>query len=270
MSELRLGDMREIIKEYPDEYFDCVVSDVPYKICTGGIRKSIESIEKFAKTDPSRIFNRISNKDLKVKWLKNRNFDVDNAILIEGGKLFTHADIEFSEWLPEIYRVLKQDSHCYFMVNGRNLKDLQAEAEKVGFKFQNLLVWVKNNATPNRWYMQKCEFILMLRKGRERYINNLGMSNVFTYSNITGKKYHPTEKSVDLMKDLILNSTNEGDIVLDPFMGSGSTCLAAKELNRKYVGIEIDEKYYNIAKKRIESIFVSRGKNSEQKSLFDK
>lgn len=268
MNEIKLGDTRELIKEYPDEYFHCIVSDVPYKICTGGIRKSIESAEKFAKTDPSGIFNRIAVSDLKVKWLKNRNFDADNATLIESGKLFTHADIEFHEWLPEIYRVLKNDSHCYFMVNGRNLKDLWIEVEKVGFKFQNLLVWVKNNATPCAYYMLQTEFILMLRKGNAKYINNMGTTNVFTYPNIIGNKYHPTEKPVELMKDLILNSTNEGDIVLDPFMGSGTTCIAAKECNREYVGFEIDEKYFNIAKERLDNNFVSREKNTEQRKLF--
>ena len=154
------------------------------------------------------------------------------------------------------------------MINGRNLKELQVEAEKVGFKFCNLLVWVKNNQTPHKFFMSRTEFILMLRKGKERYINNLGTSNVFTYPNIMGNKLHPTEKPIELMRDLILNSTNEGDKVLDPFMGSGSTCLACKQTNREYYGIEIDEKYYNIAKKRLESDFVSREKKTGQMRLF--
>ena len=270
MNEIKCGDMLEIIKEYPDEYFNLVCSDVPYRICTGGIRKSIESIEKFAKTDPSGIFNRISTRDLKVKWVKKKAFNEDNAMLIESGNLFTHADINFSEWLPEVYRVLKSGSHCYLMVNSRNLKDLQIEAEKVGFKFQNLLVWVKNNATPNKWYMQQAEFILMLRKGKEKYINFMGTSNIFSYPNIIGNKYHPTEKPVELMEDLIVNSTNEGDIVLDPFMGSGTTCVAAKRINRKYVGIEIEQKYFDIAEQRLnqEDYKLNRNKKSEQITLF--
>lgn len=69
------------------------------------------------------------------------------------------------------------------------------------------------------------------------------------------------------MKDFIINSTNEGDKVLDPFMGAGSTCVAAKQTGREYYGFEIDEKYYNIAKKRIDGEFVPRVK-SEQISLF--
>lgn len=261
MNEIKLGDTKELIKQYPDEYFDCVVSDVPYLINTGGIRKS--NSEKYSKTDPSGIFNRISNRDLKRKWIKTN--DDDNLTLIESGKLFAHADIEFNEWLPDVYRVLKPNTHCYLMINSRNLKNLQIEAEKVGFKFQNLLVWIKNNATPNKFYMQQTEFILMLRKGGERYINYMGTSNVFSYSNIIGNKYHPTEKPVQLMEDLIANSTKEGDIVLDPFMGSGTTCLAAKELNRRYVGFEIEQKYYDIAKQRLEKVFVPRENNEQIK-----
>ena len=153
------------------------------------------------------------------------------------------------------------------MINGRNLKELQIEAEKVGFKFCNLLVWVKNNQTPHKFYMSRTEFILMLRKGKERYINDLGCSNVFIYPNRSGDKFHPTEKPIELMRDFIINSTNEGDKVLDPFMGAGSTCIACKQTGREYYGIEIDEKYYDIAKKRIDGEFVQR-KKTEQISLF--
>lgn len=69
--------------------------------------------------------------------------------------------------------------------------------------------------------------------------------------NIIGNKLHPCEKPVDLLKFYIENSSNEGSIVLDPFMGSGSTAIACKELNRKYIGYEIDKEYYNIINKRI-------------------
>ena len=244
------GDCRTLLHYYPDNYFDCVVSDVPYTIKTGGARVSEESIEKFGKTDPSGIFNRIvCNDRLKSKWLKQG--DADSALLVAEGKLFEHCEIKFSEWLPEVYRVLKDGTHAYFMVNSCNLKELQLEAEKVGFKFTNLLVWVKNNKTPNKYYMQQCEFILLLRKGAARNINDMGMGNVFMISNIIGVKFHPTEKPVELMKQFILQSTNENDIVLEPFAGSGATCLAAEECNRRWVAAELEEKFCNITKKRL-------------------
>ena len=66
-----------------------------------------------------------------------------------------------------------------------------------------------------------------------------------------GKNLHDTEKPVDLMNILVENSSNKGDVVLDPFMGIGSTGIASKKLNRNFIGIELDEKYFNIAKERI-------------------
>ena len=72
--------------------------------------------------------------------------------------------------------------------------------------------------------------------------------------NILGNKKHPTEKPVELLKVLIENSSNEGDIVMDCFMGSGSTGVACIETNRKFLGIEIDKKYYDIAVRRIQEI----------------
>lgn len=224
------GDCREILKQIGDESIDLVVTDCPYKIVSGGCT----TVPR--KDEPSGIFNRRST------------FTQETA---KSGKLFDCNDIEFEEWLPEVYRVLKQDTHCYIMINSRNLSKLQQVSESVGFKFQNLLVWDKGNVTPNRYYMQGCEYILMLRKGRARNINNMGTSNILRVPNIIGKKLHPTEKPVDLMKILIENSSNEGDLVLDPFMGVGGTGVSAIECGRDFIGIEIDKKYYNISKDRI-------------------
>ena len=76
---------------------------------------------------------------------------------------------------------------------------------------------------------------------------------IYEYPFPSGKnRFHPTQKSLPLFKDLVEKHSNENDLVLDPFAGSGTTCLAAKETNRKYIGIERDENYYNLAKKRIE------------------
>lgn len=224
MLDLRLGDCLEVMKDIPSNSIDLVVTDCPYRIVQGGCTKG--------------AYNNKNNKN-----------DIAN---MKSGKLFDNNDIEFKEWLPDLYRVLKKGTHCYIMINARNLKELQQEAEKVGFIYQNLLVWKKNNATPNRYYLNSCEFILMLRKGKARNINNMGTKNILEIPNIIGDKKHPTEKPIELMKVLIENSSNNNDNVLDPFMGSGSTGVACKELNRNFIGIEIDETYFNIAKKRIE------------------
>lgn len=193
------------MKKLPDNSIDLIVTDCPYHIVAGGC----SNIPR--KDEPSGIFNR------------RNTFTQKNA---KSGKLFDNNDVEFKEWLPEIYRIVKPNSHVYIMINARNLKELQSECEKVGFKFQQLIVWNKGNATPNRYYLNSCEFILMLRKGNARNINNMGTKNILSIPNIRGNKTHPTEKPVDLMKILIENSSNENDIVLDPFFGTGSTLIA--------------------------------------------
>ncbi len=145
---------------------------------------------------------------------------------------------------------------------------MQQKAEKVGFKFQNLLVWKKNNATPSQYYMQCCEFILLLKKGYSKPINNIGTMNCFEIPNIIGNKLHPTEKPVELMKILVENSTNKGDVVLDAFMGSGSTGIACKMLERDFIGIEIDKTFFDIAKERIERDYDTRNELKGQLHLF--
>jgi len=167
-------------------------------------------------------------------------------------KLFKHQKLKISDWIPEVYRVLKEDSHCYIFTNSLNMKEMLTEGEKAGFKLHNILVWEKNNCTPSQFYMKNCEYVLFFRKGKAKWINDIGGSKtVHKYNNIIGNKIHPTEKPVELLKLYISNSSNEGDIILDPFVGSGSTLKASKELNRKYIGYEIDEEYYDVALKNI-------------------
>lgn len=256
------------LKEIPDESIDCVVTDCPYHIIGGGTRK-----EKLG-DEPSGIFNRRSgyvpqktkggylmtegSKHVSLSGILN---DYDPTTYAKNGKLFKHNDIKFEDWLPEIYRVLKQDTHCYIMINPRNLAELQTKAEKVGFKFQQILIWQKNNATPNKYYLNAYEMILMLRKGKAKNINHMGTKNILQINNIIGNKKHPTEKPVELMEILIDNSTGGGQVVLDPFMGSGSTGVACKNLGRDFIGMEIDEKYFKIAEERIYK------KNSKQEKL---
>ena len=103
--------------------------------------------------------------------------------------------------------------------------------------------------------MSQFEYILFLSKGQSRNINNCGTSDILSVPNkkqkdLNGKNLHDTEKPVELMKILIENSSKEGDWVLDPFCGINATGVACKELNRNYIGFEIDENYFKIAKER--------------------
>lgn len=240
MPRLYNDDCLTILKKLPDESVDLVITDCPYKIMTGGV-----TIEK----RDDEVSGILGKRACSNKWIKKGADDVANAV--RKGKIFEHNEITFPEWLPDVFRVLKDGSHCYIMINGRNLKDLQIVAESVGFKFVNLLAWRKNNMTPNKYYMQQLEFILLLRKGKARNINNMGTSNCLDIPNIIGTKKHPTEKPVDLMRVFIENSSNENDLILDPFMGSGATGVACIKTNRDFIGIELDEQYFNIAQERI-------------------
>lgn len=249
-------DCLVVLKEIPDESVDCVVTDCPYHIVSGGCSNGAYGNHK----EPGGIFERhVTGKTRQGYTLEGTKHislfgilnDNDSTTYARQGKLFKHNDIKFEDWLPDVYRVLKQDTHCYIMINPRNLAELQMKAEKVGFKFQQILIWQKNNATPNKYYLNSYEMILMLRKGKAKNINHMGTKNVLQINNIIGNKKHPTEKPVELMEILIDNSTNTGDAVIDPFMGAGSTGVACKNLNRDFIGIEIDEKYFKIAEERI-------------------
>lgn len=242
-------DCMEGMKEIPDNSVDCVVTDCPYRIVSGGCTNDAVKIGRSRKREAHGGCYVGDTNHVNLGGIFN---EFNEWCYTKEGKLFKYNEIKFEEWLPVLYRVLKSGSHCYIMVNARNLKDLQQAAENVGFIFQNLLVWDKGNSLPNKYYMNSYELILMLRKGGAKNINNMGTSNILRVPNIMRNKNHPTEKPVELMKILIKNSTNKSEIVLDPFMGSGSTGVAAKQLNRKFIGFEIDETYYKSAKERIE------------------
>lgn len=221
-------DCLKALKEIEDNSVDLIVTDPPYKIISGG-----RKVNGDVSTQPSGMFTKLS---------KENN--------VKSGKLFKHNDIKFKDWMPEMFRVLKEQTHAYFMVNDRNLNNLITEAEKVGFKLQNILIWKKNNATPNRYYMKCSEFIVMFRKGKAKSINNMGSKAVLEVNNVRNKT-HPTEKPVELLEILIGNSSNENDLILEPFLGTGSCAVACQNLNRRFIGIEIDKEYFEIAQKRI-------------------
>ena len=248
IGKITCADCLDILKQLPDESIDLVCTDCPYRIIGEGCATG--TYGNLRQDAPSGVLFRGCGKCAK-KWETAGQLD-ENYANVKSGKMFDNNDIKFEDWLPEMYRVLKDNTHCYIMVNGRNLAELQKQAEKVGFKYQNLLVWEKGNATPNKFYLNACEFILMLRKGGERWINNMGSKTILKVPNIIGGKAHPTEKPVGLMEILIANSTNENDIVLEPFAGAGATCIAARNLKRRFIGIEIDEQYAKIANERLE------------------
>ena len=173
------------------------------------------------------------------------------------GKVFEHNNIDCTEYAPEFYRVLKDGSHCYVMTNHINLIKMLNVFTNCGFHFIKSLIWNKGNKIMGQYYMSQFEYILFFRKGYGKKINNCGTADILSVPNkktkdTNGKNIHDTEKPVELMKTLVENSTQKGDIVLDPFVGVGATALACIESERNYIGVELDENYYNIAKQRID------------------
>jgi site-specific DNA-methyltransferase (adenine-specific) len=217
----------------PEESVDLCVTDPPYKLTSGGCRGGLK-IE----------FNQVTKEEK------------------ETGKFFEIP--KFSDWIPEVYRILKDGSHFYCMCNDKNLKELLIEGEKAGFKELNILVWDKGMHTPLGYYMKNVEFIVLFRKGQAVKINNMGSKALISIKGIRGNKVHPSEKPVELMKHLIENSTTENDIVIDPFMGSGTVAVSSKENKRRFVGFEVESKYIEIINQRLESTY---NENDDEKLL---
>lgn len=178
-----------------------------------------------------------------------------NKIVCEG-KIFKNNNIKPQEYIPEFYRVLKEGTHCYIFTNHVNLSEILKIAKENGFHFIKSLIWDKGNKIMSQAYMSQFEYILFFRKGKFKKINKCGTSDILEIANkktknLDGSNLHDTEKPIELMKILVENSSSENEIVLDPFVGIGSTCMACKELNRQYIGFELDENYCNIANERL-------------------
>lgn len=212
------ADCREVLPTLSG--IKCLLTDPPYRVTSGGFG------------DLEGGFS---------GWIK----DAYN----NSGEIVT-CDIEWHEWLNLIPATLSDDAQAYIFSNDRNLGTARLAAEDAGLKFHRLLVWDKRAALPNRWYQQTCEFVLFMRTGRAYMIANPSTKSLISLFQ-RDESDHPTEKPVDLCRIYIENSTSPGDAVLDPFMGSGTTGVAAAMSGRKFVGIEFEQKWFDVACERI-------------------
>jgi site-specific DNA-methyltransferase (adenine-specific) len=216
---LHNGDCLEFMRSLPDNSIDMCLTDPPYKTTKRGSSGGTGGM------------------------LKTEDFKAG-----KGG--FVHNDVKFSQWLPEVYRVLKDGSHFYVMCNNKSLFELLSALNDSSFKVCKTLIWAKNNCITNMYYMDSHEYIIFCYKGKAVKINNCGTRSVLNFDNVKGK-LHPSEKPVDMLTALINNSSMVGDIIIDPFMGSGSTGVACVNTNRKFIGCELDKGYFDIAVGRI-------------------
>ena len=226
MNKIKLinGNCLDTLKNIPNESIDLIVTDPPYPTTSRGNAGNSGGMLQ---------------KDINKK-----------------GRVFTYNNINCKEYAPEFYRLLKDGSHCYVMTNHVNLIDMLNTFTDVGFHFIKSLIWNKGNKIMGQYYMSQYEYILFFRKGKGKKINNCGTSDILSIPNKKtkdkdGKNIHDTEKPIELMEVLVNNSSQENELVLDPFMGVGSTGIACIKNNRNFIGIEIDENYFTIAKERM-------------------
>lgn len=215
------------IKKLPDKSVDLILTDPPYNI---------------AKYSTGNII------------LPNRAF-VNNNL----GD-WDHKDIHPFDFVSEFKRILKPDGNI-FVFTSYNLIGKWHEAFDSEFDTFQFFIWHKTNPMPKIYkngFLNSCEMIVcMWNKGHKwNFSNQRDMHNFFESPICMGNERlknpkHPAQKPLKLIKHLMNIASNEGDIVYDPFMGVGTTCVAAVELNRKYIGVEIDKNFYEAANKRI-------------------
>lgn len=154
----------------------------------------------------------------------------------------------FKDLFGVMYRVLKQNTHLYMHVDAETMFVVKPLAEEVGFKFWKPIVWDKQRIGMGYHYRARHEFILFFEKGK-RKLNDLSVPDVLEVAKIA--RGYPTQKPVELAEILIRQSSNEGDLVCDPFMGSATTGEASASLFRQFFGIDIQYKSMVVAEKRL-------------------
>lgn len=227
------GDMREVLPLLGARAKLCL-SDPPYRLTSGG------------------------NSTGEMGGCFSRGA-YDNS-----GELFDM--VEWAEMAPLIYAALEDSADAIIMTSDRQEALARGAFSVAGFWFHRLLVWGKITATPNRFYMPNCEFGLYLYKGLARRINDCAskalirapqrdVSHLYIPERyfVDGRrpKPHATEKPVSLMEYWMGNSSKPGDMVIDPFMGAGSTIVAAARTGRAAIGIEKDPMWFDVACERV-------------------
>lgn len=216
--KLICGDCLEEMKNIPDKSIDLIVTDPPYLI---------KYKTNYRKNKKHRFCNEILNDD---------NYDL------------------IRNYIKECYRILKENSAMYMFCSCDKVDFFKRQLEEANFKIKNMIIWVKNNWTAGDLKAQfgkQYEIIFLVNKGRKCF-NGKRITDVWNFNRVVGKQqFHQNQKPIDILEQCIKKHSNEGDVVFDGFMGSGSTGVACVNTNRDFIGIELDENYFNISKERI-------------------
>lgn len=236
------GDSLKVLKKLEPKSIDMIFADPPYFLssdgisCSGGKMVSVN----------------------KGEW--------DKSIGIEEKHKFNR------KWIKLCYEVLKDDGTIWISGTMHNIYSIGMALEQEGFKIINNITWKKLNPPPNiscRAFVHSTETILWAKKDIKKVKHKFNyslmrklndgkqMKDVWETSlTKSGEKKcgkHPTQKPIEILEKIILASTDEGDLILDPFNGSGTTGIVANRLNRKYIGIEKEKEYLNLTIRRKES-----------------
>ena len=170
-------------------------------------------------------------------------------------------DVDLFSWLDRIPKLLSKNGSVVIFNDWKNLGDIARYCESLGLEIKDLLRWEKTNPMPrnrDRRYITDYECAIWLVNKKSKWVFNRLDEKYqrpkFEYPVVSGneKTIHTTQKPVKLMEEIIRVHTKKDNTILDCFMGSGSTGVACMNTNRKFIGIELDENYFNIAKQRIE------------------
>ena len=228
INTITLGDSYKLIKDIPDKSIDLIYTDIPYLFADGGSSNSPLS--------------------QRIKKLKQQ----DLAGITKG--------IDY-EILMDFIRVLKK-VNCFIWCSKEQILDIMNFFDKYGCMYE-ILTWNKRNPTPmtNNTFLPDIEYCLYFREAGVKLNDGYELKSKWYESPINKKdkdKYkHPTIKPLELVKRHILHTTKENDLILDCFNGSGTTCVAAKELNRRFIGIEKNPEYYKISLDRLNGILAN-------------
>ena len=233
------GNSYELIKKIPDKSIDCIYTDIPYQMTFNGGGNLSHKLKDYIKDEVESFSN-----------------GIDYSIL-------------------EDFIRISKNINIFIWCSKEQILDIGNFFVKHGAHF-NILTWTKTNPIPfgNAIWLSDIEYCLHFYKDAGF---NVGVENKYkNYTsslNIEDKKLydHPTIKPLELVKRHLLNMTKENDIVFDPFIGSGTTAVAAKELGRRYLGFEIDKKYFEIASDRLHGIdnIDKREKENGILNIFD-
>jgi len=232
IGEIYCGDALQLMKDIPPESIDLIVTDPPFAI------------------------------DFKAK---RSNYNRTQERVLEGyNEIPKEKYYDFTvNWMKEAYRVLKKTGSMYVFSGWTNLKDILNALNNVGFIIINHLIWkYQFGVFTKRKYVTSHYHILFVVKDRKKYkFNKIEHYPedvwIINREYWTGRIKTPTKLPVELVKKILMFSSDEGDIVFDPFLGSGTVAVVAKMLGRHYLGFEIVPEYYEFAKERISKVQMS-------------